>query len=137
MRGGYETVYRQEYSLSKDCELSVPYEVRERHFYEDEEPDEAEVQAQGERLSITIWSSRDNIRIALPLTEWCTEKAVSRSLSGMRVNLFRWSEILDARPTDSGAVIEGYVAVLRNDWRPSEYVPNEESRNRQEVRENR
>lgn len=114
----FEAVYGEDFRVSEDGELTIGFEVRERHFNQDEEPETCLVHPVGDALYCTVWSSRDTIKIRLPFREWCAGEPVERSLTGMRVNISKWAKYLDAEPEDDHAIVHGYVGVLTNDWKP-------------------
>lgn len=120
MSQGATLSYTYPFTIARSGDMTIPVDIYERHFVEDDLPDEAVVQAVGTFLQITVWSERDSIQIDLPTSQWYAEKPMTRSLSGMRINLARWTEHLDARRDGDAAKIKGNVHVIENNWRPKD-----------------
>lgn len=96
---------RRTFSLSyspSDGEVRLPAQIRERWLTPD--VSHAVVQATGDRVSIWLWSDRDDIRVDLPVTDFTTSRGFTRKLHRWGVNVNRWSDVLVVEGSDEPTV---------------------------------
>lgn len=109
--------------------LSVPIEVRERHF--DEDTKDAEIQAFGESIFITVESERDTIRIEIPIDQWSFVEPFSARFKGRNNGLLPIGRIDDLLETHSDS-IESKVVVMehkeRQFYRDSDKITFDEAK---------
>lgn len=107
-------------ALNRDSDLQVPVELQERHFTEDAMPETAIIQPIGAELLISMWSPRDLLQLRLPVTQWTASRPYKRSTHGNRINVERWSDVLDTQDEDEDGqvTIRGIVCP-----RSPEHVP--------------
>ena len=75
----YETEMRYlEYDTGYD-KISIPLQIRERHFTED--TDTIHLQAVGTHFNGIVWSDRDDVIFQFPVTSFYTSDMVSRKMS--------------------------------------------------------
>lgn len=106
-------------ALNRDSDLHLPIELQERHFVEDGTPETAIVQPVGAELLISMWSPRDLLQLRLPLTQWTASRPYKRSTHGNRIDVERWSDVLDTETKDGRCVIQSWVCP-----QPPEFIPN-------------